>query len=159
MILFPIGFRLDGCSFHYAHTWSKSGIWICWRHLVTSIESSYLKFFLEKTYFSSYVRTMFWATILFPVKYILLLYFVPISTGAYSDIRLGNPSPDTPPPLPIGIKKAIKFGKYVKFLPFPPSFYPFHLLFTSFTSFFSNSWMEQWDWPKKSWWGNATIAF
>ena len=31
---------IDGCSFHDAHTWNKSGISICWRHLVTSIESS-----------------------------------------------------------------------------------------------------------------------
>ena len=28
-------FILDGCSIHYAHTWSKSGISICWRHFVT----------------------------------------------------------------------------------------------------------------------------
>ena len=34
------GFRLDGCSFCYAHIWSKSGISICWKHLVTSKESS-----------------------------------------------------------------------------------------------------------------------
>ena len=33
-------FILDGCSFHYAHTWSKSGISICLRHSVTSKESS-----------------------------------------------------------------------------------------------------------------------
>ena len=25
-------FILDGCSFNYAHTWSKSDISICWRH-------------------------------------------------------------------------------------------------------------------------------
>ena len=41
-------FILDGCSFHYAHTWSKSGISICWRHLVTSKESSNPIFFSEK---------------------------------------------------------------------------------------------------------------
>ena len=29
-----------GCSFHYAHTWIKSGIVICWRHLVSLNESS-----------------------------------------------------------------------------------------------------------------------
>ena len=29
-------FIKDGCSFHYAHTWSKSGFSICSRHLVTS---------------------------------------------------------------------------------------------------------------------------
>ena len=26
---------LDGCSIHYVHMWNKSGISICWRHLVT----------------------------------------------------------------------------------------------------------------------------
>ena len=34
------GLILDGCSFDYAHTWSKSGFSICWRHLITSKESS-----------------------------------------------------------------------------------------------------------------------
>ena len=33
-------FILDGCSIHYAHTWSESGISICLRHLVTSKDSS-----------------------------------------------------------------------------------------------------------------------
>ena len=32
-------FIIDGCSLHYAHTWSKSGILFCLRHLVTSKES------------------------------------------------------------------------------------------------------------------------
>ena len=41
-------FILDGCSFDYAHTWSKSGISICWRHLVTSKESSNPILFSEK---------------------------------------------------------------------------------------------------------------
>ena len=41
-------FIIDGCSFHYAHTWSKSGISICWRHLVTSKVSSNSIFFFEK---------------------------------------------------------------------------------------------------------------
>ena len=41
-------FIIDGCSFLYAHTWSKSGIPICWRHLVTSKESSNPIFFLGK---------------------------------------------------------------------------------------------------------------
>ena len=41
-------FILDGCSFHYAHTWSKSGISICWRHLVTSKESTNPIFFFGK---------------------------------------------------------------------------------------------------------------
>ena len=58
-------FITDGCSFHYAHTWSKSGISSCWRHLVTSKESSNPKIFSEKTYFTSYVRNMLWATILY----------------------------------------------------------------------------------------------
>ena len=38
-------FILDGCSFDYAHTWSKSGFSIYWRHLVTSKESSNPIFF------------------------------------------------------------------------------------------------------------------
>ena len=42
---------LDGSSEHGANIWSKSGIAICWRHLVTSYESSNPIFFLEKTYF------------------------------------------------------------------------------------------------------------
>ena len=37
---FFVVFIIDGCSFHFAHTWSKSGISVCWRHLVTSKESS-----------------------------------------------------------------------------------------------------------------------
>ena len=41
-------FIIDGCSFNCAHTWSKSGISICWRHLVTSKESSNPIFFSEK---------------------------------------------------------------------------------------------------------------
>ena len=36
---------LDGCSFHYAHTWSKSDMSIYWRHVVTSKESSNSIFF------------------------------------------------------------------------------------------------------------------
>ena len=36
--IFPMVFIIDGCSFHYAHTWSKSGFSICSRHLVTSKE-------------------------------------------------------------------------------------------------------------------------
>ena len=31
---------LNGCSEHGARIWSKSGISICWRHMVTSTESS-----------------------------------------------------------------------------------------------------------------------
>ena len=30
----PMVFILDSCSFYFAHTQSKSGISICWRHLV-----------------------------------------------------------------------------------------------------------------------------
>ena len=41
-------FILDGCSFDYAHTWRQLGISICWRHLVTSKESSNPIFFSEK---------------------------------------------------------------------------------------------------------------
>ena len=57
------GFRLDGCSFDYAHTWSKSGFSFCWRHLVTSKESSNRVFLPEKTHFPSCVRNVKWATI------------------------------------------------------------------------------------------------
>ena len=48
-----------------AHTWSKSGISICWRQLVKAKESSNPMKFSEITYFTSYVRNMFWATILY----------------------------------------------------------------------------------------------
>ena len=58
-------FITDDCSFYYAHIWSKSDISICWRHLITIKSSSNLIFFSEKTYFKSYVRNMFWATILY----------------------------------------------------------------------------------------------
>ena len=56
-------FRLDGCSFDYAHSWSKSGFSICRRHLVTSKESSNRVFLPEKTHFPSCVRNVKWATI------------------------------------------------------------------------------------------------
>ena len=36
-------FILDGCSFHYAHTWNKSSISICWRHLVTCKERIFFR--------------------------------------------------------------------------------------------------------------------
>ena len=52
---------LDGCSDLGAYIWSKSGILIWWRHLVTLTESS---IFSEKTYLTSWARNMFWATIL-----------------------------------------------------------------------------------------------
>ena len=55
--------RLDCCSFDYAHTWSKSGFSICWRHLVTSKESSNRVFLPVKTHFPSCVRNVKWATI------------------------------------------------------------------------------------------------
>ena len=42
---------LDGCSFHYFRIWSKSGISICSRHLVTSKESLNPGFFLRKDLF------------------------------------------------------------------------------------------------------------
>ena len=44
-------FIIDGCSFLYAYTLSKSGISNCWRHLVTSKESSNLIFFLGNSLF------------------------------------------------------------------------------------------------------------
>ena len=44
-------FMSDGCSIHYARTWSKSGISICWRHLVTSKESSNSIFIRKNTMF------------------------------------------------------------------------------------------------------------
>ena len=46
-----MGFILDGCSFHYAYKWRKSGISICWRHLVTSKESSNPIFFRKRPCF------------------------------------------------------------------------------------------------------------
>ena len=62
-------FILDGCSFYYAHVWSKSGISIWRRHLVTSKEWSNPIFFLRKYLFlhqacatcseqPSYIKTM-----------------------------------------------------------------------------------------------------
>ena len=54
--LFHMVFILDCCSFHYAHIWSKSGISICWWHLVTSKESSH-------PIFLSYARNVKWTTI------------------------------------------------------------------------------------------------
>ena len=39
---------LDGSSEHGAHIWSNSGISICWRHFVTSKESS--NFFLKRPF-------------------------------------------------------------------------------------------------------------
>ena len=47
-------FILDGCSFDYAHTWSKSDFPTCCKHLVTSKESSN-----PGNYLISYVRNMF----------------------------------------------------------------------------------------------------
>ena len=44
-------FIIDGCSFHYAHTWSKAGISICWRHLVTSKRLSNPIFFGKRPCF------------------------------------------------------------------------------------------------------------
>ena len=46
-------FIFDGCSFLYAHIWSNSAVSICWRHLVTSKESSNPIFLSEKTYLTS----------------------------------------------------------------------------------------------------------
>ena len=45
-------FILYGCSFYYMHIWSKSGISFCWRHLVTSKESSNPIFFGKKLVFT-----------------------------------------------------------------------------------------------------------
>ena len=41
-------FITDGCSFHCAHTWRKSGFSICSRHLVTTKDSLNSNFFFEK---------------------------------------------------------------------------------------------------------------
>ena len=51
---------IDGCSFHHAHIWSKSGFFlICSRHLVTSKESlNSIFFYRKKTLFTSYVRNV-----------------------------------------------------------------------------------------------------
>ena len=64
-IVFTRVFIFDCCSFHYAHVWSKPGISICWRHSVTSKKSSNSNKFSKNTYFTSNVRNMFWATILY----------------------------------------------------------------------------------------------
>ena len=52
-------FRLDGCSFYYAHIWCKSGIsdlLKAFGYIKTVVKSD---FFRKKTYFISYVRNMF----------------------------------------------------------------------------------------------------
>ena len=49
-------FILDGCSFHYAHIWSKSGISICLRHFVASKESSNLREKIVKDLFYTCAR-------------------------------------------------------------------------------------------------------
>ena len=41
-------FRLDDCSFYYARIWSKSGISICFKHLVKSKKSSNPIFFRKR---------------------------------------------------------------------------------------------------------------
>ena len=56
-LIFTMGIH-DGCLFHHP-------ILICWRHLVSSKESSNHNYFSEKTYYTSYLRNMFWATILY----------------------------------------------------------------------------------------------
>ena len=56
---------LDGCSFHYARIWSKSEISICWEHLIAPKESSNPIFVGKAPFFTSCVRNMFWATILY----------------------------------------------------------------------------------------------
>ena len=50
-------FILDGCSFYYTHTWSKSGISIWWRHLAISKEWSNPIFFLGKYLFLHHACT------------------------------------------------------------------------------------------------------
>ena len=61
----PLNCIYYGCSFHYALMWNKSWISICWRHLLTSKESSNPSFFSKKTYFTSNLRNILWATILY----------------------------------------------------------------------------------------------
>ena len=51
----PMVFILDGCSFYSAHIWSKSGISIWWRHLVTSKEWSNPIFFRQPSYIQPWV--------------------------------------------------------------------------------------------------------
>ena len=50
---------LDGCSFDYAHTWSKSGfsnLLKAFGYIERVVKSD---IFSEKTYFTAYVRTIF----------------------------------------------------------------------------------------------------
>ena len=59
-------FIFYGCSLHYAQIWSKPEVstW-CWRlfgYIEGLVKSD---FFSEKTYFTSCLRNMFWATILY----------------------------------------------------------------------------------------------
>ena len=56
-----------------AHIWMIFWVSICWRHLVISKESLNLSKFSEKTYFTSCVRDIFWASILY--KYLGPLVF------------------------------------------------------------------------------------
>ena len=55
----PMVFISYDCLIHYAHIWSKPDISICWRHLVTFVNSFLIRPIM------SYVRNMFWAAILY----------------------------------------------------------------------------------------------
>ena len=48
MVLIKACFLIRRLLFYYAHIWSKSGISMCWGHLVTSKESSNLIFFRKR---------------------------------------------------------------------------------------------------------------
>ena len=50
---------LDGSSEHGAHIWSKSGILVCGRHLVTSKEKTYFTFYGRYHFIYRYHEVLF----------------------------------------------------------------------------------------------------
>ena len=83
-------FILDGCSFYYAQIWSKSGISIWWRHLVTSKELSNLIFFRKIPFFTSCVRNVFRATILYKNHWYLESCVVQTARKIKKNLELHN---------------------------------------------------------------------
>ena len=57
-------FRFDDCLFYYAHIWSEFDLLKAFGY----IERVNQSFFFGKTYFTSYVRNMFWGTILYKYR-------------------------------------------------------------------------------------------
>ena len=85
----PLTMVKDGCSFHYTHTWSKSDISICWRHLVTSKESSNPILFLWKCLFLHHACAT-WAEQLCYIKIMTFntSYYIMHENPASSPIRI-----------------------------------------------------------------------